>query len=525
MLESITYKKYRSPQHKAFREFGKQLAGININFFICDESLHLVEFCEDRKFESNCEQLLAFAKNMLADESETIIVEGTMVAVKFAGLDKTEILLADLGPKRPEEAAYVKVLLTNFIQHLNDEQKSTTQIELISGELAQTYEELVMLYKLSSSMKVSRSDVNYLQLACDNLSDLVKVEGLAIFIEKKIDSVKKLVLTAGYGVLAIDYKDEVELNSLFERVKAEISAGTDVLLDSQIDSPFRYSWTDRVKNIIAVPLYSSDNIIGMMIATNRIGKSDFDSIDSKLFNSVASECAVFIENNRLFNDLKELFIGSLKALTNSIDAKDQYTRGHSERVAFISRWIAEQFAQTASSIDFDSIQKIYLSGLLHDIGKIGISESVLRKKGGLTDEERSQIMNHPSIGAGILSGIKQMNDIIPGVLYHHEKYNGTGYPNQLAGNKIPLAGKIVMIADTFDAMTSKRTYRDALSPQEAIDEITANLGEQFDPDIGEIFIKSDIKKMWEIIQSGKMDEYYTDNFSNYGALAVGALLK
>lgn len=525
MFESITYKKNRSPHHRAFREFGKQFESLNINLFICDNDLNLIEFCENNKFESNSEQIVAFVKNILSDESEAIKVKGSMVGVKFSSMDKTEVILADLGSKRQEETAYVKILLSNFIKNLNEERKNICQIELISGELAQTYEELMMLYKLSSSMKVSKSDVNYLQLACDNLSDLVKIEGLAIFIEKKIDLAKKLVLTAGYGVLAIDYKDEIELNILYERVKAEVSAGTDVLLDSQIDSPFKYCWADRIKNIIAVPLYSSDKIIGMMIATNRIGKSDFDSIDAKLFNSVASECAVFIENNRLFNDLKELFIGSLKALTNSIDAKDQYTRGHSERVAFISRWIAEQYAMTSSSIDSESIQKIYLAGLLHDIGKIGISETVLRKKGGLTDDERSQIMNHPSIGAGILSGIKQMSDIIPGVLCHHEKYNGTGYPNHLAGNKIPLAGKIVMIADTFDAMTSKRTYRDALSPQEAIDEIKANLGNQFDPDIGEIFIKSDIKKMWEIIQSGKMDEYYTDNFNNYGALAVGALLK
>jgi HD-GYP domain-containing protein (c-di-GMP phosphodiesterase class II) len=520
---TITNKKSRSPQHKAIKEFGKQLAGLNINFFIYDYALNLIDSCGSDNFQSDAEQILAFVKSILADESMSVKVEGCMAGAKTSNLDETEILVADLGSGRRSETAYVEILLANFIKSLNDECKSSCQIELISGELAQTYEELMMLYKLSSSMKVSQSDANYLQLACDNLSDLVKVEGLAIFIEKQFDFEKKLVLTAGNGVLAIDFKDEIEQNVVYERVKSEIAAGNDVLIDSQIDMTFKYSWNKRLDNIIAVPLYSAGKIIGMLVAANRVGKSDFDSIDAKLFNSVANECAVFIENNRLFNDLKELFIGSLRALTNSIDAKDQYTRGHSERVAFISRWIAEQYNHI-SPIDSEHIQKIYLAGLLHDIGKIGISETVLRKKGGLTDEERAQIMNHPSIGAGILSGIKQMSEIIPGVLCHHEKYDGTGYPNHLAGNKIPLAGRIVMIADTFDAMTSKRTYRDALGLQQAIDEIKAKLGTQFDPETAETFINSDTEKMWEIIQSDKMDEYYTDN-SNFGAAAVGALLK
>ena len=134
------------------------------------------------------------------------------------------------------------------------------------------------------------------------------------------------------------------------------------MLDSEVDAPFKYEWPDRIKNIIAVPLYGNEKISGLMVAINRLDKPDFDSIDVKLFNSVANECAVFIENGRLFTDLKELFIGSLKALTNSIDAKDQYTRGHSERVAFISRWIAERLAEQ-EPLEEDVIHRIYLAGL------------------------------------------------------------------------------------------------------------------------------------------------------------------
>ncbi|MFA7486393.1 MAG: HD-GYP domain-containing protein, partial [Phycisphaerae bacterium] len=237
----------------------------------------------------------------------------------------------------------------------------------------------------------------------------------------------------------------------------------------------------------------------------------------------ANSCAVFIENGRLFTDLKELFIGSLKALTNSIDAKDQYTRGHSERVAFISKWIAERAAGELN-IGQEQIHKIYLAGLLHDIGKMGIDESVLRKKGKLTEEEFACIKNHPSIGAGILAEIKQMREIVPGVLCHHEKIDGSGYPNRILGEEIPLIGKIVGLADSFDAMTSKRTYRDAMSVEQARKEIEIGLGTQFDETIGRIFLNSDLYHLWDMLQDGLRDSYSNEDLERYGTAAVGTLI-
>jgi HD-GYP domain-containing protein (c-di-GMP phosphodiesterase class II) len=261
-----------------------------------------------------------------------------------------------------------------------------------------------------------------------------------------------------------------------------------------------------------------------MVAINRIDKADFDSTDIKLFTSVASGCAVFIENGRLFGDLKDLFVGSLKALTSSIDAKDQYTRGHSERVALISRWLAERWAEV-EPLEEEQIHKIYLAGLLHDIGKIGIDESVLRKNGKLTPEERTCIQRHPSIGAGILRGIKQMRDIVPGVLHHHEREDGRGYPDGLTGDEISLTGKIVGLADSFDAMTSRRVYRDALSVEHALSEIHKGLGTQFDARIGQLFLDSDTSQLWAMIQEGDLEGYDTARLAEYGTEAVGTLLR
>jgi HD-GYP domain-containing protein (c-di-GMP phosphodiesterase class II) len=358
-------------------------------------------------------------------------------------------------------------------------------------------------------------------MACDQITSLVNVEGIAIFLEKSIDEEKRFILTAGSGVIAID---QLAADILQIRLVEQLKNDKEALLDSQVDSPFKYDWPDRLQNIIAVPLHSNDKVIGLMVATNIIDKPDFDSIDVKLFNSVANQCAVFIENNQLFEDLKELFIGSLKALTNSIDAKDQYTRGHSERVAFISRWIAERLSQN-QPIEEDEIHKIYLAGLLHDIGKIGINEAVLRKEGKFSEDDLNHIKAHPRIGADILADIKQMKDIVPGILYHHERVDGTGYPQGLTGDRIPLIGKIISLADAFDAMTSKRVYRDAMSIKRALAEIEKALGTQFDTEVGQVFIKSDVRKLWSIIQDGFIESWDYSNFSEYGTIAVGALIR
>ncbi len=443
-------------------------------------------------------------------------------------------LISNKVKEQDKQIDYLQLMLATLIESLEAATQAEEHIERLGSELAQTYEELVLLYKMSTNMKLTETDCNFLQIACDSLKDLVSLEGIVILLEKGADHEKRLIVAAGTGLIEIDERMAAILHS---RLTEELNMGRDALLDSAVDGPLRYHWPSQIKSIIAVPLYgnesttlvegahdSLDKMTGIMVAINRIGKPDFDTIDVKLFISVANQCAIFIENGRLFKDLKQLFIGSLRALTNSIDAKDKYTRGHSERVAFISRWITERYAEN-NPIEDEYIQRVYLAGLLHDIGKIGIDERVLRKEGKLTEEEMNQIKAHPSIGANILADIKQMRDIIPGILYHHERIDGKGYPHGLLGNQIPLIGKIVMIADSFDAMTSKRTYREAMSIEQAIDEIEKGLGTQFDEELGRAFITSDVKQMWKMIQGERIEDSYHPDFSEYGTIAIGALIQ
>jgi HD-GYP domain-containing protein (c-di-GMP phosphodiesterase class II) len=538
-----------SSQLNELESFGARMNKLGANFAVCSADGELALLCEGAKFKSDKRTIIDNCTSVLEKEikdQQTSVIDSRFPAavLKKAG-QPLLVALIDLGDNSsPDTQHDIRITLFNEMLGLLARQFQSTmeaeeQIEMVGIELARVYEELVLLHKLSINMRVTEPDANFLQMACDNLTDIVSVEGIAILLEKTIDNEKQLVVAAGSGLIDIDQRMAAVLHS---RLTEEINSGKEALLDSEVDSPFKYDWPGSIINIIAVPLCGKDKaesyphkinrlqsdsrIIGLMIAINRVGKQDFDSTDAQLFNSVANGCAVFIENGRLFNDLKTLFIGSLKALTRSIDAKDQYTRGHSERVAFISRWIAERLAEE-EPLEEEQIHRIYLAGLLHDIGKIGIDEAVLRKKGKLTDKEYEYIRKHPLIGAGILREIKQMHDIVPGVLYHHERIDGKGYPGGFAGDQIPLIGKIVGLADGFDAMTSRRTYRDARSVEEALEEIRKGLGTQFDERVAGVFLNSDVYRLWDIIiQNGPdfIGIYGSGSFSEYGIAAVGTLI-
>jgi len=551
--------------------FGNRINRFGVNFAVCNTVGELILLREAERFKSSKKQLAEFANRALEQYGIKSCTDDALVPVQRYG-DERIVLAAVLGSaqsnnNRREAVAIVLIdlgdvsssltpkvssdtdginpvdiqgefyveMLGLLAEKFQAETKAEEQIEKVSIELAQTYEELVLLHRLSTNMKVTEADSNYLQMACDSLTEIVFVEGIAILLEKIIDDERHWVIAAGSGLIDMD---EQTATIVYSRLADEINSGKEALLDSEVDSAFRYDWQDRVKNIIAVPLFSKDkvesrfagrtkiynSVMGFMVAVNRIGRQDFDSTDVKLFNSVAAGCAVFIENGRLFKDLKELFIGSLKALTSSIDAKDTYTHGHSERVAYISRWIAERLSRQ-EPLDEEQIHKVYLAGLLHDIGKIGIEEAVLRKNGKLTEQEFDRIKKHPSIGAGILREIRQMREIVPGVLCHHERVDGKGYPNGLVGDEIPLTGKIVGLADSFDAMTSKRTYRDALTMEQALAEIEKGLGTQFDEKIGRIFLDSDVSELWDIIRDGFSENYGSSTSEEYGTAAVGTLIR
>ncbi len=194
--------------------------------------------------------------------------------------------------------------------------------------------------------------------------------------------------------------------------------------------------------------------------------------------------AIAIDNARLYQDLEATFLGTISALAAAVDAKDPYTYGHSNDVTEYSIAIAEQLLLS----DFE-IETIRIAATLHDIGKIGIDASILNKPGKLSLEERAIVNRHPAIGVNILESLDFLKDAVPLILFHHERFDGEGYPSGITDGSIPLGARIIAVADSFNAMTSDRPYRKALSLQQAIEELQNNAGTQFDPTVVEAFLK------------------------------------
>lgn len=191
-------------------------------------------------------------------------------------------------------------------------------------------------------------------------------------------------------------------------------------------------------------------------------------------------------NNELkdtYEKLEKSYMESIQTLRYTVEAKDKYTRGHSDRVSEYSVLIGKYL-----NLSEDDLRTLKIGGLFHDIGKIGVPDSILLKTDKLTDDEYSEIKNHPTIGAHILSTATIFQDLIPIVKHHHERYDGNGYPGKLKGEDIPYFARIAAIADTFDAMTSKRTYRDALPLDVVRSEFERCKGTQFDPKICDVFL-------------------------------------
>jgi len=229
-----------------------------------------------------------------------------------------------------------------------------------------------------------------------------------------------------------------------------------------------------------------------------------------------------IQNAWLFEDLsgqleinKKLFLSTVTALATAIEAKDKYTIGHTGRVVKYSVAIARNLEGITIPNAKEFEENLMIAALLHDIGKIGISENLLNKRDSLTPGERKSISQHPLMGVEILNPISEFKDVLLGVKYHHERYDGKGYPFGLKGNQIPLAAAIIAVADAFDAMTSDRPYRKAFSHEKAVNDIKINRGKQFNPVIVDSFMKMIGNNAFEVGNANSLGETRSDETTRH----------
>ncbi|MCX7769786.1 MAG: HD domain-containing protein [Proteobacteria bacterium] len=239
------------------------------------------------------------------------------------------------------------------------------------------------------------------------------------------------------------------------------------------------------RSILCSPLIYKQKLLGVIQAINKKGNDIFTDEDLNLFESFANIVAIALENANLYNKLKETFFQTSFALAEAVEKRDPYTGGHVKRVTEYCLAIGEELG-----LDKETMEKIELSAILHDIGKIGIDDYILRKPSPLEAGEIEVMKSHPQIGLEILNKVRHLSDIVVGTFSHHEKYDGTGYPKGLKGDEIPLIGRIIAVCDTYDAMTSNRPYRKGLDDIIAIEEIKKQRGKQFDPLIVDAFIRA-----------------------------------
>ena len=265
--------------------------------------------------------------------------------------------------------------------------------------------------------------------------------------------------------------------------------GKSLLLQDVRKDPRFYKSADQktefvTRDMVCVPVKVKDKVIGVLQAINR-AEGVFTEDDVELFQLFSNQVAIALDNARLYEEIRETFFATAEALAEAIEKRDPYTGGHTKRVVNYCLVAAKYLNLTPEELEI-----LKLSAILHDVGKIGVEDRILRKPGNLDDEEAKIMKMHPLLGAEIMRHIRQLKDLIPGMLHHHERPDGKGYPEGLKGMDIPIVARIISAADTYDAMTTNRPYRKGLSRQTAIDEIKKEAGTQFDKEVAEAFVKA-----------------------------------
>jgi HD-GYP domain-containing protein (c-di-GMP phosphodiesterase class II) len=370
--------------------------------------------------------------------------------------------------------------------------RSHSEVGSFSRQLAESYEEVNLLYRLGRSMNEVEHPQKFVAKACDELHATLPFRWIAArFLPEK-------ALARAMAGRLFTSGDPPCDNLMFREETARLLAtACGEHADSRVLRPAQHRLTLRSPGpVIVQPIVLGEAFIGAVIAGEKLGlDGDVSSADLKMIEATAGYLSVLLDNAFLYDDQQAMFVGMLEALTSSIDAKDPYTCGHSHRVAELAAALAR-----AHGLPEEMVEQVRMAGIVHDVGKIGVPEAVLCKTGRLTPEEFEQIKQHPEIGYQILKDIPHFQDLLPGVLSHHERYDGRGYPQGLAGDRIPLMARIIGLVDSFDAMSSNRTYRSAMPRGRVFEELAEHAGKQFDPGLVESFNKVDLSLYDELVE-------------------------
>lgn len=289
----------------------------------------------------------------------------------------------------------------------------------------------------------------------------------------------KLALAAVEG-----FEHSPEDSALVQRFAVEALQRDQMVREENpgVEDARRTEADEEIKNLLAVPIYLQDEFNGVVVCANN--PDGFGDFDDEVLLSVGDQAGMVLQNEQLRGELRASYLMTVGVLADTIEVKDPFLRGHSEEVASYVAVVAERL-----DLPPRRREELLFGSLLHDIGKIGVSERILLKPGTLTPEEFEAIKLHPRIGYRLIQQVPALKEIAPAILYHHERFDGGGYPSGLRGEDIPLEARIICVADSFSAMIAERPYRERMTLDEACAELERCAGTQFDPEVVRVFVE------------------------------------
>lgn len=363
-----------------------------------------------------------------------------------------------------------------------DEELRWLNIQL-ENKIAERTQKLATIYQIDKEISSTLELDNVLKIVVNRTIQALNSEIISILL---IDDEEKLIIKQAIG-LSDKIIKETRLN-LGEGISGWVAKNREAMLVENIEEDSRFARENNeryyTRSLISVPLIFEGKVLGIINANNKRSREGYTKDDLNFLKGIASRAAIAISNAKSHADLQSSYINSICAITNALEAKDTYSYGHSSNVTDYTRLIAEDLS--LSSLEKESIIN---AALLHDVGKIGISDAILLKPGKLTSAEWEIIRSHPLRGKEILEPLSFLEEALPSIYHHHERYDGQGYPDGLKGKEIPLGARILTVTDSYDAMNSDRPYRKRLSEEKCIAELNKSAGSQFDPQIVEVFLR------------------------------------
>jgi putative nucleotidyltransferase with HDIG domain len=359
-------------------------------------------------------------------------------------------------------------------------QKRILYLDEQNRALISIQDKIDRLADFRSDMILSHDIPEILQSGIAKFQELVKTEACSVFLVDAdgFEFRHEISIPPHLGEAAQQELDAHIRSGTFGWI---INSGTPACIPAEVFGKGDH----RKLSIMIAPLSNKNRTLGVVTIVFEQDEDFIRQQTLRLLYILSGFFSLSLENAYLFEDLKKSYFDTIRAVANSVEARDAYTRGHSNRVAQIAKVIAAEMGWSRRDLEL-----IDWGGVLHDLGKVGISDTILNKPGKLTDEEFASMKDHPVIGAQIISGIAFLEPLLPYIAQHHERYDGRGYPAGLKGEEIAIQGRLLAIADTYDAMTSDRPYRKGLSDRTAYDEIMRCSGMQFDPVIARAFEKA-----------------------------------